>query len=166
MKTLISTFSWILIFILAVPAGLSSQIPARKGEEWIPAAEVPPAAFVLVKMKNGETVKGKLNDVSTDAVSLSSAGRPVKLEKEEIATVWRLSRSLKKPVLVGTAIGAGAGAALGIAAGGCSPNDVLCFDRKATIPIGAAFFGFVGAISGLVFGLAHHHKVVVYQASN
>ena len=165
MRIVSSAMSCILIIVLAMPASLSGQTTTGQDRKWVTLTAVQPGSGIAVKMKDGETFKGNFIGVSETSVSLTRNSKTVDLEKDKIAIVWSVKRSFKKPVLIGTAIGAGAGVGIGVAAGGCNPHDILCFDRKATVPIGAAAFGIVGALSGLIVGLLHHHQVVVYQAS-
>jgi len=165
MRIASSAMSCILMIVLAMPASLSGQTATGQDRKWAALAGIQPGSGVELKMKDGEAFKGNFIGVSETSVSLTRDSKTVDLEKDKIAMVWTVKRSFKKPVLIGTAIGAGAGVGIGIAAGGCKPRDILCFDRKATVPIGAAVFGIVGALSGLVVGLLHHYKIVVYQAS-
>jgi len=165
MKIGISCVCCILVTALAIPAGIPEQIPAvGQNHEWAALAAIQPESNIAVSTTDGETFKGKFKRVSEAELSLDRDGKTVDLERNRISTVWLLNRSLKKPVLIGLAIGAGAGAVLGIAAGNCNKSDFICFDRKVTVPVGAAVLGIFGTVGGLVVGLLHHHKTTIYQS--
>jgi hypothetical protein len=165
MKKPASIICCILIFALTLPISLLGRTAAGNDSDWNTLATVRPGTKVIVRVKDGEIFSGKLKGFSENSISLIRDGKIIDLERAKIATVSRTGRSFKKPVLIGTAIGAGAGTALGIAAGGCSPHDFICFDRKVTIPAGAVVFGILGALGGLVVGLGHHHEIVIYRSS-
>lgn len=166
MKNVSFAVSCALIFALVLPGNIFGQTAiAQDHRDWISLAAVQPGSKVEVKLKDGETLRGLFKTVSDSSLALTRDEKTVDLEKGRIAVVLQVGRSLKKPVLIGTAIGAGAGAGVGIAAGGCDSHDIVCLDRKTAVPIGAAVCGLVGALSGLLVGLVRQHKVVVYQAA-
>jgi hypothetical protein len=163
MKAGISSICCVLMIALAFPAGIVAQTETKLNQAWAGLTAVQPGSGVEVQLKDGGKFKGKLQSVSDTAVSIVRDGKTLDLNREKIACVWQVSRSLKKPVLTGAVLGAGTGVIFGVAVGGCDASDIICFDRKATAPLGAAIFGIVGALTGLVAGLVHHHKVFVYQ---
>jgi len=164
MRTGISSLCCLLMIALVVPAGIAGENGTGENPDWAKLVAVQAGSNIEVRLKDGGTFKGNFQNVSETAVSITRKARIMELEKEKILRVQQLSRSYKKPVLIGTVLGAGTGAIFGAAIGGCTPQDFICFDRKGTIPAGAAAFSLVGAVTGLLVGRLHHRKAVVYEA--
>jgi hypothetical protein len=115
-------------------------------------------------LKNGQTVEGKLASFSNDAVSLSVNGKSMDVKRDEGRSVYHVTgNSATKATLIGLAVGAGGGTAIGLA--GSSGNDSFDkIDHAATAGlavIGAA----AGATVGYLIGRKSRKRALIYQAS-
>ena len=133
--------------------------------DWSAINSVPSGDKLAVKLKNGQTLEGKLADFSNDAVSLSVKGKSMDVKRDEVLSVHHLVRkSATKATLIGLAVGAGGGTAIGLA--GSSGNDGFDkIDHAATAGLAVIGAG-VGATVGYLIGRKSRKLVLIYQASN
>jgi hypothetical protein len=110
-------------------------------------------------MKSGETLKGKLVDVSETTLTLVQNEKTVNLDRNLIFRVYGPGkRSVARNALVGAAIGGGIGFGLGTWA--YSQGDFA----GSTIP-GVGLFGAgLGAGIGAALGLRRSRPVIIYEA--
>ena len=149
--------------ILALPLEGWSQ--AQPLNNWATVVAVPSGQKLVVELNSGQTVKGKLGAASDTALSLVQGKNIQDVNRSDIRKVYRESGSPGKSMLIGTGIGAGGGALVGVAAGGCDDSDFLCVDRGDSAAIGAGVGAVIGAVTGLVIGLVRHKKTLIYQNS-
>jgi hypothetical protein len=113
----------VMILSPAVVAGQGSQGPAQPNSDWSVINSVPSGDQLSVKLKNGQTVEGKLSAFTNDALSLLVKGKPVDVKRKEVLTVHHVKgKSATTPTLIGLAAGAGAGAAIGLAGSGSNDS--------------------------------------------
>ena len=125
---------------------------------------VQPREKLAVRLKNGQTVEGKLGSVSESGLTPVSGGKTAEINREYTQRVYRIAgTSPKRPTLIGAAIEADGGAGLGARAGNCKNAAVISFDRSKTIPAGAVVGAGVGALVGLAIGKARHKRTLVYK---
>jgi len=154
-----------LIVLLSLPQVSLAQSASAINHEWSIFTTLQPNEKLVAKLKDGKTVEGRLNSVSEKALTLSSGGKTIEIDRENVARAYQETKaSVKKPVLVGSAVGAAVGAGMGVAAGSCNPGDVVCFNRSETVPILTAFFAGVGALIGLIIGKTNNKRVLIYEA--
>ena len=128
---------------------------------WSDLSKVKRGSKLTVDTKDGRGAKGKLVTVSEAAIILDVA----EIARAEVRSITRRQRkSLKRSILLGVAIGAGGGAALGAIAGGCGSHDFICFGRRIAVPVSAVAGGAAGAMWGTVLGLSRHRTVVLYES--
>jgi len=156
------TISLVLVASLLLPSVTLAQVNTAPTRDWSSLKTVLSGSKLVIKLKNGKTVEGKLSGVSDTALSLSVSGKPLELGRDDILSVYQVrGKSAKKPTLIGLGVGAGAGAAIG-AAGGDNDGFFL------TKPEAAAAFGVlgaaVGAIAGFAIGKSGHKRVLIYEA--
>ena len=152
------------IFSSAIAVGQGAKSSAQASGDWSAINSVPSGDKLSVKLKNGQTVEGKLASFSNDAVSLSVKGKSVDVKRDEVRSVYHVTgNSATKATLIGLAVGAGGGTAIGLA--GSSGNDGFDkIDHAATAGlavIGAA----AGATVGYLIGRKSRKRVLIYQAS-
>ena len=131
--------------------------------DWSSINSVPKGDRVSVRMKNGQTIDGKLNGFSDDGLSLIVKGKAVAVKREEVSSVYHLIRkSAAKATLIGLGIGAGAGAAVGLA-GSSNDNGFDKIDHAVTAGL-AVLGGGAGALAGYLIGRSSRKRVLIYQA--
>jgi len=162
---------WATALALILVTSCSTIVFAGQGASTQPTADwaaikaVPSGDKLSVKLKNGQTVEGKFASSSNDAVSLSVNGKPMDLKRDEVSSVHHLVRkSATQATLIGLAVGAGGGTAIGLA--GSSGNDGFDkIDHAATAGLAVIGAG-VGATVGYLIGRKSRKLVLIYQASN
>src|SRR2546422_4452348 len=108
--------SLVLVAALLSPSVVLAQSATVPTSDWSALRNVAPETKLEVKLKNGKTVKGKLNSVSENALSLVVSKKTIALNREDVFSVYQVSgQSAKKPTLIGMGVGAGAAAAVGAA---------------------------------------------------
>jgi hypothetical protein len=163
----IGTNRFSIIVVLAVslllPTLTFAQTGAVPNHDWSALNTAASGSKLVVKLKNGTTVEGKLSSVSDTALSLTVKGKPVDLKREDVDSVHQLSRkSATKATLIGMGIGAGAGAGIG-AAGSGNDNGFEKLDRAVTAGLAVLGAG-AGAITGYLIGRSGKKRVLIYEA--
>ena len=152
------TFSLVLAASLLLSPVVSAQTATS---DWSALKAVASGSKLSVKLKTGKTVKGRLTGVSDDALSLSVGGKPTELKAGEVLRVYRVGGvSAKKAALIGLAVGAGAGAAVGAS----GDDDDFLYNRGVFTAGFAVLGGGAGALIGYAVGRARHKRVLVYEA--
>jgi small nuclear ribonucleoprotein (snRNP)-like protein len=154
----------LVIFLLAsliLPAGASAQ-SAQSGD-WAALNSITTGSKLVVKLRDGKSVEGKLSGVSDAALSLNVKSKPVDLRREDVQSVYRIEgKSATKATLIGLGVGAGAGAAIGAAASSGDDNFGK-FDQVATAGLTVVGAG-VGALTGYLIGRGGKKRILVYEA--
>src|SRR5262249_34470779 len=134
--------SYLLIALLTAPQAVLAQTGSGSNRDWAAVMTVHPGEKLAIRLKNGQTVEGKLSSVSESGLALASGGKTAEINREDAQRVYRIAgASPKRPTLIGAAIGAAGGVGLGATAGKCKKAAVICFNRAKTIPLGAAVGG-------------------------
>ena len=139
--------------------GYATQATARGG--WGDVEALAAETEVVVDLEAGERRRGRLRTTEPDSVTVDAGGSAHTIRRSEVRAVHVFERrgSTAKSVLIGTAVGAAAGMALGA---GVSPRiDVA---RRVTVPILGAAGAAAGAITGYVIGRSRSRRVMIYQA--
>ncbi len=135
MYTLRKRFSISIVLVASLllsSATLSAQNTATTTSDWSVLKSVTSGSKLVVKLKTGKTVEGKLSNVSDLSLSLSVKGAPVDLKRDDLLSVYQVKKkSATKATLIGLGVGAGGGAAIGTAAGG-NDNGFDKIDHVAT----------------------------------
>lgn len=140
-----------------------AQVATQPTGDWSAVSSVPTGDRLVVKLKSGQTVEGKLSAVSDNALSLSVKGKAVDVQRDDIFSIHHLTKkSATKATLIGMGVGAGAGAAIGLAG---SSND-HGFDKiDHAVTAGLAVLGAgAGAAIGYFIGRGGRKSVLIYQA--
>ncbi len=151
----------ILLGLLGVPvhaqAPASSQLTTGM---WANVETVPPGDKLVVKLKDGGTVKGTLSSVTDTRLTLSCKIKTTEVEQGDIVRVYRVAGSSPaKSALIGAGAGAAGGAVIGAVAG----RDWV-IKTAASVPIGATLFGVIGSVVGYAVGKARQKRVLIYDA--
>ena len=154
----------VLAASLLLPSVASAQSNGAQAGDWSALNSVANGSKLVVKLKNGKSVEGRLSGVSDTALSLSVKDKPVDLKREEIQSVYQIGgHSATKATLIGAGVGAGAGAAVGLAgSGGNDSFDKL--DHAVTAGLTVAGAG-VGALTGYLIGRRGGKRILIYEAA-
>jgi hypothetical protein len=157
-----NVMSCLIIVTLAIPAGgIAQGIPTSN---WSPVGAVPMGEKLIVERSDGKKLKGSMGSVSESGLTLVRGQKLQYIERSEIKKIYRDGgKSKTKATLIGAGVGGASGAVIGAAAGGCDPNDWICFSRGETAAVTAVVGAAFGAITGFVVGIARHKKTLIYE---
>jgi hypothetical protein len=149
-----------LALLLILPhASLAQQATDPAAMPWAGVRLVPPGDELVVNLKDGRTVNGRLVSSSDNALIISRKDKTTTLDQSNVQKVYRkVPRSGLTRTQIGTLGGLAAGAALG---GGLSSNND--FEAGWTVPIFALIGAGIGAIVGAMSG-SSRVKVLIYEA--
>jgi hypothetical protein len=157
------TLVLILAAALLLPSVVSAQSASASTGDWSALSAVESGSKLVVKLKTGKSVEGKLSGVSDTALSLSVKNKPVDLKREDVQSVYRVGKnSATKATLIGMGVGAGAGAAIGAAADSSS-DGFEGIDHAVTAGLTVLGAG-AGALTGYLIGRRGSKRVLVYEA--
>lgn len=142
-----------------LPTALAWQAPLQ--EEWSAVQAVSIGEEMLIEMKNGERLKGRLSGVSDTTLTLSRKNGSTELDRTNIAEVYRVMGKAAKAKYA--LIGAGVGAAVGVLAGKAK-NSPPIDDGEIYLMIGATVGTGLGALVGAALGGTRRKRVLLYQA--
>ena len=156
------TLVLVLLASLILPAGASAQSATAPSGDWAALNSITTGSKLVVKLRDGKSVEGKLSGVSDSALSLTVKSKPVDLKREDVQSVYRIEgKSATKATLIGMGVGAGAGAAIGAAGSGNDNFDK--FDQVATAGLTVVGAG-VGALTGYLIGRGGKKRILVYES--
>jgi hypothetical protein len=140
-----------------------AQVPTVPTHDWSGLRTLASGSKLVIRLKNGKSVEGKLGGVSDAALSLSVSGKPTDISREDVLSVYEINaKSAKKATLIGLGVGAAAGAAIG-AAGGDSSDSF--FVSRSQLAAGLSVLGAgAGALTGYVIGRSGRKRVLIYEA--
>jgi hypothetical protein len=151
----------VLLAITLVYSPLAlAQKPAGSGD-WGSVQAVPPGDALIVKLKDGRSVEGKLNSVTDAELSLTRNNKSETFGRDRIFQIYGRKRKAEKGkyAAIGAGIGAGVGLGVGLAKNSPPVDDGEIYPIAGTI-LGAG----IGAIGGFLFGQAKRKRVLIYQA--
>jgi small nuclear ribonucleoprotein (snRNP)-like protein len=155
--------SGLILSIFFSPLIAAAQGVTTTGD-WGVLRNVPTDSKLVIKLKNGKTVEGKLQNVSDSSLNVVNKNSPTELKREEIATVHQITKkSPTAATLIGMGIGAGAGAGLGAIAASNDNNDFDKIDHAATAGLAVIGAG-VGAITGYLIGKRGNKRILLYES--
>ena len=137
-----------------------AQQPLVPGD-WSAVQDVPPGDELLIQLKDGKSVKGKVTSVTSDELSLIRKNQSETIRRDSISQIYHLKRKAEKGKYAAIGAGIGAGVGLGIGLAKNSPP----VDDGEIYPIGGSILGAgIGALGGFLFGQAKRKRVLIYQA--
>ncbi|HJX89130.1 MAG TPA: hypothetical protein VJ372_01470 [Pyrinomonadaceae bacterium] len=135
--------------------------------DWSSLRSLATSNKLVVKLKTGKTVEGKLTSVSDSSLTVKSKNTPVEIKKEDVASVYNVtntSATAATLIGMGMGIGAGAGAALGgIAEATDNNNGFDKINHVATAGLAVLGAG-AGAITGYLVGKRGNKRVLIYES--
>ena len=139
---------------------------SQKRNDWSKVTALSAGSKLAVKLRNGKTVNGTLNNASDSGLSLAAKNGPIDLKRDEVVSLHEILKkgSPAKGALIGTGVGAGVGAAAGAINdsshdGGFGEG----LDSIATGVLAVAGAG-AGAVVGYFIGRSSNKRVLVYEA--
>ena len=148
--------------MLATPMDGLAQ--STSTNNWTAITTVASGQKLVIELKSGKKVTGKFGSASETAVTLARGKKTEDINRSDIRKVFReKGLSVPKRTLRGTAIGAGAGAVVGLAIGGCDKPNGCVVDRGVYAAAGGVVGATVGALTGFVRGLLSHRKTLIYE---
>lgn len=153
--------SLVIVASLLLSSMTLAQVRTVPNHDWSELSSVTSGSKLVVKLKNGKTLEGKLTSVSDIGLSLSVRSQPVDLKREDVLSVYQIrKKSAKKATLIGLGVGAAGGAAIG-AAGGDSDD---FFINRGQLAAGLAVLGGgAGALAGFLVGKSGSKRVLIYE---
>jgi hypothetical protein len=145
------------IFAVQVPVVLAQGTLSN----WAAVQGIQVDERVIVKQKDGKTVEGRMIEASETNLTISRDKKVVNISRSDIREVYHSTGKAAKGkwALIGTGIGAAAGAGLGAIK--YDPNR----DDYEIYPVMGFFIGAgAGALAGLAFGASRRSRTLVYQA--
>jgi hypothetical protein len=145
----------ICIFLLLLSL-LTGQITAAPSD-WAAVEQLAAGERIEAALSNGKTLKGKVDHVTPASVFIERRGKTIEVKRGDVARLYRWKAgSGAKWTIIGAAIGAGAGGALGAA----------IMERESGF--GAAMAGTVVFLSligaGVGYLIGHGKSVLIYSA--
>lgn len=151
-----------LIAVLARPQLALAQVTTDpvKGS-WEGLKAVPPGDELVVGLRNGQTLKGRLISVSDTALTLSQGKKTTDVNRIDALRVHRLiSKSAKRATMIGLGIGAGVGGLSGGLAAASGPGEPNEYGYGVLI-VGIIGAG-IGALTGYIVG-SRKQRVLIYE---
>jgi len=158
------------IFIILVSIALLSRPQAILAQtttgpikgSWDGLKSVPPGDELIVTLRNGQTVKGRLSNLSDTALTLTQGKKTTDLNRGEVLKVYRsIPRSAKRSTMIGLAVGAGVGAGSGAAVDAGLNGEP---GENYAIPVLALLGAGVGALAGYLVG-SRKHRALIYETN-
>ena len=149
---------------LALLFTLGQAAPALAGTpnvpaDWSAVQTLSPGEKISVRLKDGDSLKGRFDSASETDISFTHDGRKVSLKRDSIGRVQvSRGRNRLKGALAGAAIGGGTGAA----AGGYLVARTDHFGGDP-LPVGTVVGAGLGAALGAALGLGTNYDTI-YQA--
>lgn len=163
MRSRTVTLALAFLLLLTHPP-ISLAQGAHAPNEWSVVKTVPPGDELVVKLKNGQTIKGRLRAISDIHLTLARDQRSFDIDRQDVRQIHRIvPKSAARPALIGAGTGAAIGAggiAIAVAADESGGDD----GEAAAAILGVALIGAgIGALVGLAFG-SRQKKVLIYEA--
>jgi hypothetical protein len=148
--------------LLAFAAFLAVPVcAAQDRSDWQSVAKVQPGTKVRLSLKSHQTVTDDFKGSTAEQVTVGT----VIARREDVRKLERYRSGgwgRGKTAAIGALIGGGAGAAIGVAGGGCHTGEFICFSRGTL----GGVLGAVGALIGAGVGalIPPRRTDVVYAA--
>jgi small nuclear ribonucleoprotein (snRNP)-like protein len=149
------------VALIYSPVAAAAQQSASSGD-WGSVKAMPQGAELSIKLKDGQTVRGKLTSVTDTALSITGKNnRTETLDRNNISEVYQLRRKAEKGkyALIGAGVGAAIGGGIGVAKESSESDD-----SEILTVVGVLLGAGIGAVGGLLFGQGKRKRILIYQA--
>ena len=115
MKRRTAIASLLLAALVYTPLAMAQQ-PLAPGD-WSAVQHLPPGNELVIQLKDGRSVKGKMTSVTSDELSFTRKSQSETVRRDSISQIHHLKRKAEKGkyAAIGAGIGAGAGLGIGLA---------------------------------------------------
>ena len=161
MRKRIAIVSVLLAITLVYSPLARAQQPAASGN-WSAVQALAPGDDLVVKLKDGRSVEGKLNSVTDTELSLTRNNKSESFGRDRVFQVYEKKRKSEKGKFAAIGAGIGAGTGLGI---GLAKNSPPIDDGRIYPVLGTILGAGIGAVGGFLFGQAKRKRVLIYQAN-
>jgi hypothetical protein len=158
-KKVAKVVAFALIAMIARPQIISAQAPgAPTRGSWDLVKAVPPGDKVVARLRNGQTLNGRMISASDTVLTLERRKNTTDVNRGDVLKVYQVvKKSHTKGVLLGLGIGIGVGVLLGTLAEPENPEDP---------GLEPAIIGFLGALIGAGMGAAisgRTKRLLIYE---
>ena len=92
--------------LLLSPVTLTAQVASAPSSDWSQVIAVQSGSKLVIRLKNGTTVDGKLTSANDTALLLSVKNNPMEIKRSDVLSVYQISKkSATKATLIGLAVG-------------------------------------------------------------
>ena len=160
MKRIVSMITLLLITaIVGNQNATYAQSASTNSPKWDSLRSLSIGDDVMIELKSGKEEKGKLDAVSDDSLSMSRKNKRKDFNRSDIRKIYRLKKkNPTKAVLIGAAVGFGAGAGTIAGIGG---DDGASASPEFIIGGGLIGAG-IGSLVGLAAGIGKS-KTLIYE---
>lgn len=139
----------IAMLLWMATGGNAGAQPQASADKWAAVTRLAPGTQVRIDLSSGKTAGGTLQNAATDSVTIQSGAGQETLPRTQIGRVQVKGGGRRgRHALIGMAIGAGGGLAIGAALDshdkGSFVNVAPNFGKAAITPLGAIIGGVVG----------------------
>jgi hypothetical protein len=129
--------------------------------EWSVVQAVAADERLILKLKDGKTIEGKMIEASETNLTLSRNSKVVNIPRASILQIHHSKGKAAKGkwAMIGAGVGGAAGAGIGAAKANSIIDDGEIY-TVAGLVIGAG----VGAVGGVVFGASRRQRELIYLA--
>jgi uncharacterized protein YcfJ len=152
----------ILLAIALIYSPVAAAQQSTSSGEWGSVKAMPQGVELNIKLKSGETLRGKLTSATDTTLSITGKNnRAETLDRNDISEVYHLRRKSEKAkyALIGAGVGAAVGGGIGAA-----KNSPESDDSEIYTVIGVSLGAGIGALGGWLFGQGRRKRVLIYQA--
>lgn len=152
------------MIVIALVIGLLTQTPVAFAQQrtvtddWAAVKAVAPNDKLVIKLKDGKSVKGELSAVTEQELTIHRKNKSVTHSRDQIAQVYRVAGKPAKGKYA--LIGAGVGAAVGAGIGQSQVEP----DAEIHLMMGFLLGTGIGALVGMGWGASKRREVLIYQA--
>ena len=129
---------------------------------WGAVQALAPGDELVVKLKDGRSVEGKVNSVTDTELSVTRNNKSESFGRDRVFQVYEKKRKSEKGKFAAIGAGIGAGTGLGI---GLAKNSPPIDDGEIYPVVGTILGAGIGAVGGFLFGQAKRKRVLIYQAN-
>ena len=151
--------------LLVMGALLITQFPIAFAQtssgNWSAVQAIGTDERLIVRQKDGKTIEGKMIEANETNLTLSRDNKVVNISRDSIRQIQHVRGKAAKAkwALIGTGIGAAAGAGIG----GAKASSIID-DGEIYVVAGAVIGAGAGAVGGLLFGASRRQRTVIYEA--